>query len=450
MEGVVEYVEEGNCEKTKMRWKGLKEKVKSIELPKFLKDRIHWRTKDTGATMGGLQQQQHQQLQAQLHNAHELSIRIEERKDDSHLHLQHLQSEPSPSAVTGMDFNPTLANLPPQESSTTNRGIVVIDPLPSFNIEKRLNHLFVILLILLFSSAYFVSLLGIDSIIGSLLFGIIIPRQSKIYSYLFQHLHYFVVYFFLPIYFTLSGLKTNFTSLYFIPDFWLLILVCFIATLGKVLGGGIAAYYFTYSKSESAVIAILMNTRGLIELIVLNIGFTAGILNERIFSMFVIMCLFTTMISYPLVSWIYSKELAVAKRAQQLRRLSSRNLHNPNDDGDDDEGHEDNNDRGNRLSDQLVADLQQSEVALMELTNIHHVLISDEFKDYDDIESEGYSYRFPTPPSESQYVREKEIEKDGSLKLPTSPNYSTDNERNTGKFVPLKQQQAENFSEIEI
>lgn len=98
-------------------------------------------------------------------------------------------------------------------------------------------------------------------------------------------------------------------------------MVCAVATVGKISGAGPVAYYFGYSVRESLVIAILMNTRGLIELVVLNVGFDAGILNERIFSMFVIMCLFTTLISYPLVSWIYGDEITDVRLKRRQERI---------------------------------------------------------------------------------------------------------------------------------
>lgn len=229
---------------------------------------------------------------------------------------------------------PIIRNVLSQEnletsSNTANRineqnsngSISERAPRPSFNVDKRLHHLFVVIIILFLASAYFVSLLGIDSIIGSLLFGIIVPRKSKVHHYCLHHLSHYTIYFLLPIYFTSSGLKTNFTKLHFIPDFWLLLLVCAVATVGKISGAGTVAYYFGYSVRESLVIAILMNTRGLIELVVLNVGFDAGILNERIFSMFVIMCLFTTLISYPLVSWIYGDEITDVRLKRRQERI---------------------------------------------------------------------------------------------------------------------------------
>jgi len=73
-----------------------------------------------------------------------------------------------------------------------------------------------------------------------------------------------VVTLFLPIYFASSGLKTDLTTLHLFPDFLLLLLVCCAASLGKFLGAGISAYGCGYGRRDSAVIAVLMNTRGLV------------------------------------------------------------------------------------------------------------------------------------------------------------------------------------------
>jgi len=109
----------------------------------------------------------------------------------------------------------------------------------------------------------------------------------------------------------MSGLQTDFTTVHVYPDIIILIAVCLIATLGKFIGAGAASYLCKISKRESAVIAVLMNTRGLVELIVLNIGLREGVLNNRIFSIMVIMCLFTTFMTCPLILWIYPSSARV-------------------------------------------------------------------------------------------------------------------------------------------
>lgn len=115
----------------------------------------------------------------------------------------------------------------------------------------------------------------------------------------------------LPLYFALSGLKTDVTTISSSEEGGITVLVCFAATIGKFIGAGGTALMNGMGYRESAVIAVLMNTRGLVELIVLNLGMSSGILSVRTFSVMVIMCLFTTFITSPLIDLIYPAEMRV-------------------------------------------------------------------------------------------------------------------------------------------
>lgn len=119
----------------------------------------------------------------------------------------------------------------------------------------------------------------------------------------------FLVTFTLPLYFALSGLKTDVTTISTSEEGGITVLVCLMATVGKILGAGIPASFSGLSTRESGCVAVLMNTRGLVELIVLNLGLSSGILNIKTFSVMVIMCLFTTFITCPLVDIIYPKSI---------------------------------------------------------------------------------------------------------------------------------------------
>ena len=77
----------------------------------------------------------------------------------------------------------------------------------------------------------------------------------------------------------MSGIKTDITTISRGSDGAMVILVCFIATIGKFIGAGSMAWFSGMTFRESSVVAVLMNTRGLVELIVLNLGKDAGILN---------------------------------------------------------------------------------------------------------------------------------------------------------------------------
>lgn len=106
----------------------------------------------------------------------------------------------------------------------------------------------------------------------------------------------------LPIYFAYSGLKTQLGALDDALSWGLLVLVLTVACGGKIIGCSTAAWFSGRSKRESLTIGLLMNTKGLVELIVLNLGLQAGVINEKVFAIFVMMALITTFMTVPLVS----------------------------------------------------------------------------------------------------------------------------------------------------
>ena len=115
-------------------------------------------------------------------------------------------------------------------------------------------------------------LLGVHFIFGAFIFGLIVPRDSKIFHDCIEKMETLVLCVTLPLYFALSGLKTDVTTISSGEEGGMVILVCFVACAGKMCGAGFAAYFNGISARESSVIAVLMNTRGLVELIVLNLG----------------------------------------------------------------------------------------------------------------------------------------------------------------------------------
>ena len=87
----------------------------------------------------------------------------------------------------------------------------------------------------------------------------------------------------------------------------MLILVILTACVGKIFGVYLAGRLNKFSSRDSLAIGVLMNTKGLVELIILNIGLEAKVINETIFTIMVVMALVTTFMTTPLVSWIYPK-----------------------------------------------------------------------------------------------------------------------------------------------
>jgi Kef-type K+ transport system membrane component KefB len=143
--------------------------------------------------------------------------------------------------------------------------------------------------------------IGIHALFGAFLFGAIIPHDSPLARTLTRKLHDLVTILLLPAFFAFTGMRTQ-IGLVAGWENWLLCgLIILVATLGK-FGGSLAAARFTgMGWRDSAALGILMNTRGLMELIVLNIGYDLGVISPTLFAMMVLMALVTTFATTPIL-----------------------------------------------------------------------------------------------------------------------------------------------------
>ncbi|XP_027366351.1 cation/H(+) antiporter 20-like [Abrus precatorius] len=147
-------------------------------------------------------------------------------------------------------------------------------------------------------------LIGIHSVFGAFVFGLTVPK-GVFAERLIVRVEDFVVGLLLPLYFASSGLKTNVATIKGAEGWGLLALVIATACAGKIVGTFVVAVACKIPTRESLTIAVLMNTKGLVELIVLNIGKEKKVLNDEMFAILVLMALFTTFITTPLVMSIY-------------------------------------------------------------------------------------------------------------------------------------------------
>jgi Kef-type K+ transport system membrane component KefB len=158
-------------------------------------------------------------------------------------------------------------------------------------------------LALLMLSAYCTNAIGIHPVFGAFLMGIILPRRAVFVEHI-RSIDQVNSTLFLPLFFVYSGLRTQ-IGLISAPSLWLIcLLVLAVACIGKLLGGSLSLRWMGESWREALTLAVLMNTRGLVELIVLNIGLDLGVLSPTLFAMLVIMALVTTMMASPLLSWM--------------------------------------------------------------------------------------------------------------------------------------------------
>lgn len=154
------------------------------------------------------------------------------------------------------------------------------------------------------ASATITDLIGIHAFFGAFLFGATIPHDSLLARGTTERLQDFVAILFLPAFFALTGVKTQIALLSSSEDWMICLLIIALAVLGKFGGAFVGALLSGNSRKDSAILGILMNTRGLVELIVLNIGLSVGILTPTLFTMLVIMALVTTFMTGPLLRLI--------------------------------------------------------------------------------------------------------------------------------------------------
>jgi Kef-type K+ transport system membrane component KefB len=150
-------------------------------------------------------------------------------------------------------------------------------------------------------SAYITEAIDIDVIFGGFIMGMAMPRHARLTEEVTRRVEDFVVTLLLPLFFVYTGLKTNITLLDR-PELWLITLgLIALAILGKLAGAAIAARVCGFDSRASMVIGTLMNTRGLTELIVLNIALEVGAISSVLFTALVIMAIVTTLMTGPLL-----------------------------------------------------------------------------------------------------------------------------------------------------
>ena len=151
-------------------------------------------------------------------------------------------------------------------------------------------------------SALATEVIGIHAIFGAFLLGAITPHDSRVATALTERVEDLVRIVFLPAFFAFTGMRTQFNALNSTSDWnWCLVLIG-LATLGKFGGTFLSAKWSGFSWKDSSALGILMNTRGLVELIILNLGLDLKLISQRLFTMLVIMALVTTFATSPLLA----------------------------------------------------------------------------------------------------------------------------------------------------
>jgi Kef-type K+ transport system membrane component KefB len=153
-------------------------------------------------------------------------------------------------------------------------------------------------------SAWATETIGLHAMFGAFLLGALMPHDGRLAEQVRGRIQDIVVVLFLPAFFAFSGMRTEITLLDGVQDWMWCGLVIVVATVGKFGGSFVAARFVGLGWRSATAIGVLMNTRGLVELIVLNIGLDLGVISPTLFAMFVIMALVTTFATSPLLALV--------------------------------------------------------------------------------------------------------------------------------------------------
>lgn len=176
------------------------------------------------------------------------------------------------------------------------------------NLSKPVVAIFLLTLII---SSYMTEVIGIHALFGAFMTGAIMPDLTKIRKIIIEKVEDVALILLLPLFFVFTGLRTqigliNDTYLWQVTG-----LIIGVAVVGKFFGSALAAKFVGQNWRDSLTIGALMNTRGLMELVVLNIGYDLGVLSTEVFTMMVIMALVTTFMTGPaidLINFIFKRK----------------------------------------------------------------------------------------------------------------------------------------------
>lgn len=187
-----------------------------------------------------------------------------------------------------------------------------------------------IFLVTLIISSYLTEVIGIHALFGAFMAGAVMPDNIKFRNIFIEKVEDVAVILLLPLFFVFTGLRTE---IGLINDPYLLkvtVLIIIVAVVGKFVGSALAAKFVGQSWRDSFTIGALMNTRGLMELVVLNIGYDLGVLTAEVFTMMVIMALVTTAMTGPaldLINYLFKSKKDIlnddGKNASQFKILFS-------------------------------------------------------------------------------------------------------------------------------
>lgn len=187
--------------------------------------------------------------------------------------------------------------------------------------KKMQTPIIAFIFMILIVSSYITSVIGIHALFGAFIAGVVMPSSISFRKIVIEKIEDVSIILLLPLFFVITGLRTQIGLLneahLWISFGWILL----VAVAGKFGGSALAARIVGQSWKDSLSIGVLMNTRGLMQLIVLNIGYDLGILSPEIFAMMVLMALVTTFMTGPaldLINWLIPEKQADETTAEEM------------------------------------------------------------------------------------------------------------------------------------
>ena len=178
-----------------------------------------------------------------------------------------------------------------------------------------------LVLIGLLASSWVAEEIGIHFIFGAFVFGVVMPRKgaAQMTHEIVDRLEQVSVLLLLPVFFVVTGSNVDIGAID-LQGLWELVLILLVAISGKFVGAFVAARFQNVPRRQATALGVLMNTRGLTELVILNIGVMLLVLDGEMFTLMVIMAVVTTMMATPLLNLVYPKrildrDIAEAERA---------------------------------------------------------------------------------------------------------------------------------------
>jgi Kef-type K+ transport system membrane component KefB len=161
-----------------------------------------------------------------------------------------------------------------------------------------------LIFILLLLSCWITEVIGIHALFGAFIAGVVMPQNSDFKRIMTEKIEDVALVLLLPLFFVYTGLRTKIGLLNDAHLGLICLLVIGVAILGKLGGSAFAARFIGQSWKDSLAIGILMNARGLMELVVLNTAYDTGVLSDEMFAMLVLMALATTFMTGPALNLV--------------------------------------------------------------------------------------------------------------------------------------------------